>query len=520
MREKTRWWFQKIYLTPFMKLPFFISKNHSALFAQAAILFLIGVASRLPFQSHILHDMDSYNFARALDRFDVRLEQPHTPGTFFIYIVMGRLLKLFLHDPNASLVGVNILATGFAAAAIFILGSTWFGILAGWVIALLMLTSPLVWFQGEVALSYMPEFCWVLTIVLACCQVRLGNKTALFISAALMGLAGGIRPNTPFFLFPLWVVAVALGLRTRKYNLWHFIWALVLLIICIGMWAVPMVMLSGGPSGYWQAMQPWFTKHPKDGNTLNGKYRNLKLVIESVFYGVGFAFLPTFWALRHNWRYFKTKLLRYWRFQTLILWILPGFLYLTFIHIQQRGHTFTIMPAFIVIAGISIILAGRYLQQFRRNSLVILTILVLAGNSLFFLFGPANLDRVPTWATIRDYDTYITERLELIRKEFPQTRETIVLPSGRNMAMRSFYLPEYEGISDLTEVPIVLPNHVNTLVLFDQKVLREFQAESGFQLLSLPTTGSIRYITWKHNQQVKVSKSSFEIKDSSKSTAL
>lgn len=482
---------------------------------QAVVICLIAIATRIPFHSQILHEFDSVNFALALERFDIRLHQPHPPGMFFFFIAIARGFNAILHDANASLVWVSTLATGLAAAASFLLGTRWFGRYVGYVIAALLITSPLVWFQGEVALSYMLEFLWVLLIVASCDRLRSGNPVALFGAATLIGLAGGIRPNTLFFLLPLWLVAVGLSLREGKYRLWQPAVALLVLVGSTAFWLVPMVMLSGGPTASWEAMQPWLNRHPKDGlgRGFDGVFLNTKIVLSAIAFGMGFSLLPAIWVGWKQRQWLKSLLRHDWRAQALLIWIVPGLSYLIFVHMQRMGHAFTIMPALIVIGGVAIAQASQHLKPRWRNAHLLLPLLVCVGNILLFLGGPGQLDNIPTWATIHNYDTYISERLTAIRDRFPPG-ETMVLTRGRNSGIRDFYLRDYPGSSRLTSVGeelTIVSSPINTLVLFDDNVLRNIAEASGFQPLALPTQGRLRYIRWSANQQAQVSRSAFQL---------
>jgi len=488
----------------------------------AAGLFLIGIVSRLPFQSYILHHWDSVNFALALDHFDVRLDQPHAPGTFVLYIFLGRLFNLFLHDANASLVWVSILATGLAAATIFILGSAWFGKRVGLVISLLMLSSPLVWFLGEVALSYLLEFFWVLLIVLACFKMQSADRRLLFISALLIGMAGGIRPNTPVFMFPLWAVAVALGLWRRKYSVRDLAVALCVMAVGVALWAVPMVVMSGGPAAYWQLVQSWQSEHLADAGSAEGLAVNVTRLVMYVLYAGGAGLVLVAWALVREWRALKDNLRHDWQSQVIALWVAPAAAYYVFVHLRQAGHTFTIMPALFVIAGLATVIVGRRLERFGSNVWLVLTVLVVACNSLFFLLGPSSLFgssrlifSTPTWATIREYDSLVTSRVSVIRREF-RPEETAVLAGSRNFRLPDFYLRDYQATSlsyRLGDDVIVLPDRIHTLVLFDDTVLTQLRDGSGFRSLSLPQGGSIRYTTWSNNQQARLSLSTFEVEN-------
>jgi 4-amino-4-deoxy-L-arabinose transferase-like glycosyltransferase len=126
--------------------------------------------SRYLFRSHLLYDLDSVNFALGVARFDPTVHQPHPPG-YFLYICLARLVNSFVHDPNAALVAISIVASCGAVVMIYMLAFDWFGENAARFAALLFLFSPLAWFHGIVALVYVVEaflsalvgyFCWQL----------------------------------------------------------------------------------------------------------------------------------------------------------------------------------------------------------------------------------------------------------------------------------------------------------------------------------------------------------------------
>lgn len=480
----------------------------------AAGLFVAGIATRIPFTSRMLYHWDSVNFALALSKFDVRLHQPHPPGTFVIYIMLGRFINWFLHDPNMSLVWVSILSSGLATALIFALGRRWFGRRVGLTSAVLMLSSPLVWFHGEVALSYMLEFVWVVALILLCSNLHTGSEWALFISALLMGLAGGVRPNTPVFLFPLWVFSV------RKFPLWKVAAALAVMVAGVAIWAVPMVEMSGGLTAYWEQFQWWRGAHTEVSGSLEGVFMNGARFGVFATYALGMGLVPVLLAVRWRLRESPRLLLKDWRAQTLVLWIAPAAAYFVFIHVMQSGHIFTMVPALVVIAGFAVVdIANRWSDN-TRGVWIGLTVLVVSCNSFFFLLGPQNLFgssrsvfSTPTWTAIREYDADIAARLEAIRDTF-QPEETVVLATSRNFRLPDFYLRDFQLTSlsyRLGRDVVVLPEHVRMLVLFDDSVLPHLPAGSSIRSLPLPRGKSMRYVTWDEGQYVELSQASLDI---------
>src|SRR5437867_4062852 len=116
-------------------------------------LFVLTVVCRLPFTSKLLYDQDAVQFALALENYDVYLQQPHPPG-YFLYVMAGKAINLFAQNGNASFVLLSVIASGLTVVAIYQLGRTLFDRETGLWAATFALTSPLLWYYGEVALTY------------------------------------------------------------------------------------------------------------------------------------------------------------------------------------------------------------------------------------------------------------------------------------------------------------------------------------------------------------------------------
>jgi hypothetical protein len=484
----------------------------------AILLCLVGIVTRVPFRAQILHHWDSVNFALALDHFDVRLHQPHPPGTFVIYIMLGRLLNALLHDPNASLVWLSVLMSGLGTGVLFLLSEEWFGRRVGLTTALLAIVSPLVWFHGEVALSYMLEFFWVPVVVIFCYRLQTRSWWAVLASALLIGMAGGIRPNTPVFLFPLWAV----GVIVHKYPFKKILVALLVMGLGVLIWAIPMVMMSGGLMEYIEVMRWWQNQHTEESASLAGTTENVIRFGMYAVYALGLGLIPLVAAACCRLSDIVRSLKRDWRAQTLAVWILPAAGYFTIVHLRQPGHTFTIQPAFLLLSGLAIVSLACKKASFRRNAWVGLTVVVVSVNALFFLVGPTYLFgdtrmlfTTPTWNAIHDYDAYVTVRLNTIRDTF-SPEETAVLASGRSFRLADFYLPDFQLPSlshQINSSSVTLAYPVNTLVLFDDSVLPELPADVAAQSVSLPNAKLLRYITWDENQVVELSGDWLEVRD-------
>jgi len=484
----------------------------------AVLLCFVGIITRIPFRAQTLHHWDSVNFALAMDHFDVRLHQPHPPGTFVIYITLGRLFNAFLHDSNASLVWLSVVLSGLGTAALFLLGEEWFGRRVGLTTALLAIVSPLVWFHGEVALSYMLEFFWVPLVVYFCYKMQTRSWWALLASALLIGMAGGIRPNTPVFLFPLWVV----GIIVHKYPLKKILVALLVMVLGLLIWAVPMLVMSGGLMEYIEVVHWWQNRHMEESASLFGVVVNVIRFGMYVIYALGLGLIPLVIATGRSLSDIVRSLRKDWRAQTLAGWILPGAGYFTIIHLRQPGHTFTIQPAFFTLTGLAIVSLARKKASFRQSVWIGVMAAVVVANALFFLIGPTYLFgdtrmlfTTPTWNAIHDYDIYVTIRLNAIREAF-SPEETAVLARGRDFRLPDYYLSDFQlpSLSYLINTsPVTLEEPIRTLVIFDDSALPQLSVDSHLRSLPLPGGRRLQYVTWGEGQRVTLSQTELEIQD-------
>src|SRR5512145_1462179 len=168
----------------------------------AAIFFALGVFTRLPFTSKLLYHWDSINFALGMEHYDVRLHQPHPPG-YLLYVLLGRFLQIFFRDANTSLVVISLIFSGLTVAVVYALARRLFDLPTALIAGLFTLTSPAVWFYGEVGLTYILETFFVTAIALACLQALRGERRTVYVAAILLGLAGGIRQTTLVLMLPL-----------------------------------------------------------------------------------------------------------------------------------------------------------------------------------------------------------------------------------------------------------------------------------------------------------------------------
>jgi hypothetical protein len=273
--------------------------------ALAAAFFL----AHLPFLSPSLEDIDSINFALGLHDFDPALHQPHPPG-YPVYIALGRVTRAALATIAPSMDAVRLDARALAIWSA--LGGA-VAVVAAWALvaaiaaaarrpgggplpsrgatadavrdaprqgdsrpgergpieprhleppgqpgnsaiaaAALLAVAPLFWLSALRPMSDMPGLAAAL-----CAQALLVHGVSrprrFVMGACLAGLAAGIRVQSLALTMPLLLVVWAWpGSRSRTVRTAAAAGAA--LMAGVLLWAVPLLVASGGVSGYMRAL--------------------------------------------------------------------------------------------------------------------------------------------------------------------------------------------------------------------------------------------------------------------------
>ncbi|HEU0169276.1 MAG TPA: DUF2723 domain-containing protein, partial [Chloroflexota bacterium] len=198
------------------------------------------VATRSPW----LDDWDSYNFARALSHFDVRLNQPQPPG-YPLYVLLGRAVNLFAHDPQLALTLLSALAGAGTILAFYALAAD-LGV--PWA-ALPLAVMPLFWLSAGMALSDVPGLS-LATVAVWLLARGAQSRGFLLVGCVVAGLAAGVRPQDA--VVPLAVLALYTAPRLRPWR-WLAAGIAAGAAACM-LWAVPLAVSLGGLRAAAQAM--------------------------------------------------------------------------------------------------------------------------------------------------------------------------------------------------------------------------------------------------------------------------
>jgi hypothetical protein len=250
----------------------------------AAALLAAFLAGHLPFLASSLEDLDSVNFALGVERFDVAEHQPHPPG-YPLFIALGKLGTAAVRAVTPAGAREAVPARGLAiwgallgALSILPLLQFFFvlerSVSVARAAAVLTLASPLFWFNASRPMSDVPGlFAALSAVALLATAFRrqrdaaadaaaraqpiaaadLAASGSLIVAGALVaGLALGLRSQTVWVTFP--VLAFVLVDRAGRGAAGALLGSAMSFGIGVVLWAVPMVIASGGPAQYLAAL--------------------------------------------------------------------------------------------------------------------------------------------------------------------------------------------------------------------------------------------------------------------------
>jgi hypothetical protein len=238
----------------------------------AGLLALVFFSFHLPYLPPSLEDLDSINFALGVREFDVAQHQPHPPG-YPVFIFVAKAAKAIARTEVAALSGVSIVAASLGILAIAVLfhrldpsapAEWWFAA------AVLAATAPLYWFSAARPLSDAMGLAAALAVQALALSVSVPR--ALAVAAFCSGLAAGIRSQVVWLTVPLLIFlqvyrghlrarlrwpAVASAKAEGRGDRSRVVQGLEMLAAyaCgVLVWAVPLIVLSGGPAQYLRAL--------------------------------------------------------------------------------------------------------------------------------------------------------------------------------------------------------------------------------------------------------------------------
>jgi hypothetical protein len=176
---------------------------------QIVVALSIAVAlTRFLALSHSMWDWDEGLFSTALHDYNVAAHHPHPPG-FPLYVGVGRLFRLVIHDDFRALRAIELLASLFLFPAMFALARAMkFPFAIACSAGILLAFLPNVWYYGGTAFSDV----FNLVLLIAGLALLLGGRFHL--GTAVFALSLLVRPQNVVCAYP-WFAAAWRNRRWR-----------------------------------------------------------------------------------------------------------------------------------------------------------------------------------------------------------------------------------------------------------------------------------------------------------------
>jgi hypothetical protein len=220
--------------------------------AAGVVLSLLLLVLHLPFLPRSLEDLDSINFALGVRHFDVANHQPHPPG-YPIYMAIAKLVHVVVADETRVLVLISVCAGALAVWSLLALFTridrTW---PRNWILAAVVgtVTCPLYWITASRPLSDMAGF--AAAVGIQAWLLSASTRRDIVAASFLAALAVGIRSQVAWLTVPLLAYVIVTGWRRHGRSL--AVGAAAAFAAGCLIWAVPLVIVSGGPVAYWRAL--------------------------------------------------------------------------------------------------------------------------------------------------------------------------------------------------------------------------------------------------------------------------
>lgn len=391
------------------------------------------VVSRYLFRSHDLYDIDSVNFALAIQRFDPRVHQPHPPG-YPLYIYLGRLLNTVVHNANLALVLLSIAASCGVALLVYRMTLDWFGLSAARFAGVLFLLSPLAWFHGTVALTYSVEAFFSALLGYLCWRVICGNLALIAPAGFILGISAGVRPSSLLFLGPLFLFSLREAPLQRK------LVGLTACVVTLAAWFFPMIRASHGFATYFGALLSLWQLVPSKDTVFNSSpatsvARACTIVFIYFLYFGAAALAPLGRTHRPLPDARRKKVFT-------AVWVTPALCFFTLIFLKfvNSGYLLLLVPPACIWLGLWS--SEWYDRATLRKPFKLATVALCASiNVLIFLLSPLYC----SYSSVRRFEAEL-ERIQAAVPQLGSPKDTVLLGFDSHFLgyrHAGYYLPGY-----------------------------------------------------------------------------
>ncbi|KAF5088895.1 ArnT family glycosyltransferase [Methanobacterium aggregans] len=379
-------------------------KENNIDFFAAILITILVLLTRLPFISKYLYEWDSVNFALSFEHYSTALQQPQAPG-YILYVGLGRLVNSVINDANSTMIIISIVFSILTILMVYFFAKQIFSPKIAIVGSLILIFSPIFWFYGEIATIYPVESFMAILVVYTSYNVLKGRKNFIYISALVLGIAGGFREDLILFMLPLWIYCV---LSYTK-NLKKLLGTASIFFASILVWAAPTVILAGGLKAYMSSSSSikdsFSTTSILFGAPLKNQLIMDSMLLSWLILGLGIVIVvAVIFFLFKNWKplLLKSSTFKKPKFIFFILWIVPALLFQILIHAPKPGYILIFLPALSMLSGYILVSISKGLSKkfdLTPNSVLTCILLISIVLNCFYFIYPYNFNAEETWET-------------------------------------------------------------------------------------------------------------------------
>lgn len=326
---------------------------------------------RIIYLSPWLEDWDSVQFALALKDFSIVKHQPHPPG-YPLYILLGRIINLFVRNETLSLTLLSALFGSLSALPLYLIIKNFANRKIACLSAILFLATPVHWTLSEVALTNIVGLSFLVTSVYFLYRGLKSDKH-LLIGSFLSGITIGVR----FAEYSTILLIIAFVVfKKKKWS--RFVKVTIALLAGILIWLIPIIIDTGLNDfiNLYLTHTAYIKSHDSifSGNTSLFarllKIKNLLVIGYSKYYSlivgsIAFYFLTNKKSFKKNISIFA------------FIWLVSYSALLVFIYnLELTRYTLPLLPPIIILSAV--VLNHYWKTKITSVFYVVITVLVLS----------------------------------------------------------------------------------------------------------------------------------------------
>lgn len=372
--------------------------------------------SRLHYAPKYLFFFDNANFALALESFNPALHQPQPPG-YPVFVALLSAINVWAQDAHRSLICAGLLGSAAALVLLWLWTRQAFGPVAAYVACALLLLHPVFWIAGVANPVRVFLAVIVSAVALSTWQVLTSEHPArwFYISALVLGIVAGFRPETLLLLLPVWLAS---GIF-RKLPIRSVLLGAILLACAAATWILPMAVRMGGIGPMIHAFSDYLRSNSAEHTVTYGAPANRALATarKAWIWNFGMAVVWA-WILPFVWRRFRNS----WNVGNTLLVLgalLPPLIFHSLVHVRDVDQTLVSIPLICVVGGIAIASIPS------RKAMVAVTVLAVAASYWSFRWPFYSEMSAASARTIRYVDDWTRSTYEALDQV--SSKENIVL---------------------------------------------------------------------------------------------